>query len=103
MDALRAAGYPATEDQVSGWELGADIENLKITIVPGWALVGAAEVSKRTVGELLTMAGVEDQEPLRQEVAALRKDHEALVAALNEVRANQGLPPLPEHRAAAQD
>jgi hypothetical protein len=106
-DALRDAGYPASEDMVSGWELGADPETVSsvtgITIVPAWALVGAAKVSRRSVGELLMMAGVEGQEPLHERVDQLQFAYEAMKAALDELRADRGLPPLPELLHVADD
>jgi hypothetical protein len=98
-DALSAAGYPVEgtgrTDTVSGWVLGAEPEKVSdvasITIVPAWALVAAAEVSKRSVGELLTMAGVEGQEPLIDRVHELGDRVDVLEELLYQVA---GLPDI---------
>lgn len=107
--ALRAIGVPAARNQVSAWELGADpaaVSDVKnIAIVPAHVLVGASKVAGLTVGELLTMAGVEGQDPyqdqltdLRRQLADLarvRRRQEMIEEALNELRSYRGLPPLP--------
>jgi hypothetical protein len=90
---------------VGKWELGADPDASvnRIAIIPAYVLLGAATVSRRSVGELLTMAGVEGQEPLHERVDQLQFAYEAMKAALDELRADRGLPPLPELLHVADD
>lgn len=107
--ALRAVGVPAARNQVSGWELGSDPDLVSdvrsIAIVPGFVLVGASKISGRSVGELLTAAGVEGQDPYADRIAELerqladytqvRRRQQMIEEALNQLRADRGLPPLP--------
>lgn len=101
--ALSRAGCPATKHMVSRWELGADAKwgqgatngaQGRVTIVPGYALVAAAKVAKVTVSKLLAMAGAEPPEAV-PDIGRIRRRQEMIEEALNELRAERGLPPLP--------
>lgn len=105
---LRAAGVPARDhSQISGWELGADpdaVSDLRsIAVVPAWALVGAAKLARLSVSELLTMAGIQDQEPLIRQVAELRRRQEMLWERVNQILSDAGLENLPEIEEATSD
>jgi hypothetical protein len=82
---------------VSKWERGADTDTngyRSVTIVPGYALVAAARVAQRSVSDLLSHVGVGQPEP-GPTVQSLKRRQEMIEEALNELRAERGLPPLP--------
>ncbi len=73
---LTENGAPATHNQVHTWEVGVDPRNRNAVIVPAYALVAAARVTRRTLGELLSMGGE------RESMEARVQDHEARIRAL---------------------
>lgn len=98
--ALSAADCPASPNQVYKWERGAgpDTNSDNVTIVPGYALVAAAQVARVTVNELLRMAGVEGQDPLADQVAELqhrvaelREDTDTWLVDRDELRSRIGM------------
>jgi hypothetical protein len=92
VDRLEDAGCPATTHQLRRWEDG-------IVPVPAYALVAAAKAAGRSVGELLVMAGVEDEaalielvRQLRERLDKLERQHGMTRAAVDDLRSRQGLP-----------
>ena len=94
---LRAIGVPVNDHhQVSGWVLGASPETwANSSTIPAYVLLGAATVAGLTVGELLTMAGVEGQEPIIDQLKRFRRRQEMLEEAVNQILSDAGLPTLP--------